>query len=264
MNEYFITYCFYLGLIVSLLIGFGFGFYFLVKSGWNNLSSKFGTYAFVPRFIGTPVHELGHLIFAVLTGSKIKRVKLFPKINARLRKSGGGYVEFSPRKGILGSISCFFSGIGPMLFCPFVIMVLMYFLMPELYAGMRNVFTQTKTLEQGNFMGVMGTVIQEFFGSFQFKMLEEWNFYLFLILAIPIANECILSAADVKNAGKGFILFAIVLLVLGYAISYFPSIAVAVNTGLAKGSSFFMCTLCLGLVFNLIHWGLGAIVHFLL
>ena len=95
-------------------------------------------------------------------------------------------------------------------------------------------------------------------------MLEEWNFYLFLILAIPIANECILSAADVKNAGKGFILFAIVLLVLGYAISYFPSIAVAVNTGLAKSSSFFLCILCLGLVFNLIHWGLGAIVHFLL
>lgn len=151
-----------------------------------------------------------------------------------------------------------------MLFCPFVIMVLMYFLMPELYGGMRNVFTQTKTLEQGNFIGVMGTVLQEFFGSFQFEMLEEWNFYLFLILAIPIANECILSAADVKNAGRGFIVFAMVLVVFGYTISYLPSIAVPVNTGLAKGSSFFMCTLCLGLVFNLIHWGLGAIVHYLL
>lgn len=264
MNEYFITYCFYLGLILALFIVFGFGFYFLVKSGWNHFSTKFGTYAFVPRFIGTPVHELGHLLFAVLTGSRIKKVRLFPKINSRLRSSGGGYVVFTPRDGMLGSISCFFCGIGPMIFCPFVIMILMYVLMPELYNGMKVVFTQSDIPVHNNLIQVIGDVLKGFFSSFRFEMLEEWNFYLFLILAIPIANECILSKADVKNAGRGFLVVVAVLITLGYIISWYTPVAVPVLTWLANGTSYFICVLCLGLVFNLIHWGLGRIISFLL
>lgn len=264
MNEYFISYCFYLGTVLVLLIGFGFGFHIIVKSGWKNLSSKFGTYAFVPRIIGTPVHEMGHLLFAVLTGSHIKGVKLFPKINSRLRSSGGGYVEFAPRHGLIGSISCFLCGIGPMVFCPFVIMVLMYFLMPDLYTGMITVFAQTDMLEQENLLMVIQNVVTGFFQSFRFEMLEEWNFYLFLLLAVPIANECVLSGADVKNAGKGFFLIVFLLLGAGYVMSWFPVVAVPVITVVAKGATFLMCVLCLGLVFNLIHWGVGMVVGWLL
>lgn len=264
MNEYFISYCFYLGLILALLIGFGFGFQILVRSGWHHLSSKLGMYAFLPRFIGTPVHELGHLLFAVLTGSKIREIKLFPKINSRLKTSGGAYVKFTPRNGILGSISCFLSGIGPMVFCPAVIMGLMYQLMPELYHGIMDVFVKTDVLEQENFLLVLRNVIVGFFGSFQFKMLEEWNFYVFLLLAIPIANECVLSQADIKNAGKGFFVLLIFMLLGGYLISWLPSIAVPVITVIAKGATFLLCVLSLGLVFNLIHWGWGLVVGWLL
>lgn len=264
MNEYFISYCFYLGMILMLLIGFGFGFHILVKSGWKNLSSKFGMYAFVPRIIGTPVHETGHLLFAVLTGSHIKEVKLFPKINSKLKQSGGAYVKFAPRNGLLGSISCFLCGIGPMLFCPFVVMVLMYFLIPELYDGMIAVFSQAKVMEHGNVFEMLRTVITGFFQCFHVEMFERWNIYVFLLLAVPIANECVLSGADVKNAGKGFILIILILLAAGFVISWFPVVAVPVITGIAKVATLLMCVLCLGLVFNLIHWIVGVVVSFLL
>lgn len=263
MKEYFISYCFYLGVIFAMLIGFGFGFYVLVKSGWNHLSAKFGTYAFLPRFIGTPVHELGHLIFAVLTGAKIKDVKLFPKISVRLRNSGGGHVKFIPRKGIIGSISCFFCGIGPMIFCPLVIVVLMHIFVPELYEGMKTIYQDTNLLNQQNFIQSLQSIITGFFGSFHFYMFEEWNFYIFLILAIPIANECILSSADVKSAGRGFFALLLILTGLGVLLSLIPFLAVPVISWLAKSASMLLCVLCLGLVFNLIHWGLGAIIHFL-
>ncbi len=264
MNEYFISYCFYLGLLIALLIGFGFGFHCLVKNGWDNLSSKFGMYAYLPRFIGTPIHELGHLFFAIITGSKILDVKLFPNINSRLKTSGGAYVKFSPRNGVLGSISCFLSGIGPMIFCPAVIMYLMYQLMPQLYDGIIGVLARTDILKQENLLLVIQSVICGFFGSFQVNMLKEWNFYVFLLLAIPIANECMLSKADIKNAGKGFSVLLILLLAGGFFISNFPAIAIPFITGIAKGTTFIMCVLCLGLVFNLIHWVWGILVRWLL
>ncbi|SES92810.1 Peptidase M50B-like [[Clostridium] polysaccharolyticum] len=249
---------------MALLIGFGFVFSFLVKSGWNNLGTKFGTYAFLPRFIGTPVHELGHLIFAALTGSKIHRIRLFPKISSRLRRSGGGYVEFTPRNGLLGSISRFFSGIGPMVFCPFVIMLLMYVLMPDLFSAMYMVFQKPEILSTDTILRTIGNIIQEFLSAFHFQMLEKWQFYVFLFLAVPIANECILSSEDVKNAGSGFLAMALVLAAGGYILSFFPSAALAVIHGLAKTSSLLICVLCFSLVFNLIHWILGHIVRYLL
>lgn len=264
MNEYFISYCFYIGLILVLLIGFGFGFHWLVLSGWKNFGQKFGVYAFLPRFIGTPVHEIGHLLFAVITGSHIKKVRLFPKISSRSRTSGGAYVEFAPRNSLLGSLSCFLSGIGPMIFCPFIIMVLMYVLAPQLYHGVIDVFVQVNTIDHDNLLHTINTVLRGFFSSFHLDMLEDLRFWGFLILAIPIANECVLSGADVKNAGKGFFMLLFLLVGIGLVVSLFPAVAVPVVTGLAKAASLLMCVLCLGLMFNLIHFVMGAIVGFLL
>lgn len=262
MNEYFITYCFYVGFLLSLLIVFGFGFHWLVTSGWKNFSKKFGSYAFVPRLIGTPVHEIGHLFFAVLSGSKIKRVKFFPKITRQ--GSGGAYVEFTPRKGLLGSLSCFLCGIGPMIFCPAAIMGLMYELVPTLFQSMIHVFSHVTIIEQDNVWIVIQNVLSGFFRSFRIEMLDEWQFWVFLVLAIPIANECVLSGADVKNAGRGFLMMVVILVASGFVLSFFPNMAAIVILALAKNSGLLLCTLCLSLVFNIIYFVLGQMVRLFL
>lgn len=262
MNEYFLTYCFYVGLLLTLLIVFGFGFHWLVISGWKNFSKRFGAYAFVPRLIGTPVHEIGHLIFAVLTGSKVKRVKLFPKITRQ--NSGGAFVEFTPKKGLLGSLSCFLCGIGPMIFCPSVIMVLMYELTPTLFQSILSVFSHVSIIDKDNVWDVILNVLQGFFGSFHVNMLEEWRFWFFLVLAIPIANECVLSGADIKNAGKGFLMLVLLLVAGGFVLSFFPEVSAIVILGLAKAAGLLLCVLSLALVFNIIYFFTGKMVSLFL
>lgn len=262
MNEYFITYCFYVGLLLSLLLVFGFGFHWLVTSGWKNFSKKFGPYAFVPRLIGTPVHEIGHLFFAVITGSEIKRVKLFPKITRQ--GSGGAYVEFKPKKGLAGSLSCFLCGIGPMIFCPAAIMGLMYELVPTLFHSMIHVFGHVKIIDQDNVWIVIQNVLSGFFRSFRIEMLDDWRFWVFLVLAIPIANECVLSGADVKNAGRGFLMLVILLVTIGLVLSFFPATSATVILALAKIAGILLCTLSLSLVFNIIYFLLGKMVKLFL
>lgn len=262
MNEYFITYCFYAGFLLSLLLVFGFGFHWLVTSGWKNFSKKFGPYAFVPRLVGTPVHEIGHLLFAVLTGSKVKRVKLFPKITRK--GSGGACVEFTPRKGLLGSLSCFLCGIGPMIICPATILCLMYELVPSLFRSIIQVIGHMKIIDPDNVWIVIQNVLLGFFRSFRIEMLDEWKFWVFLVLAIPIANECVLSGADVKNAGRGFLMLVMLLAAAGLVLSFFPATAAIVILALAKIAGLLLCTLSLSLVFNIIYFLLGKMVKLFL
>lgn len=264
MNQYFITYCFYIGFILFLFLAFGFGFHFLVVGGWKSFSSKFGAYAYLPRYIGTPFHELGHLLFAVLTGSKIKGIRLFPKMNRRNQTCGGGYVRFIPRNNLLGSISCFLSGIGPMIFCPFVILVSMYLLVPEFYLSVIRTISQIEYISRENIVDNTLHVLQSFFQCFHITMFENWQFWLFLLIAIPTANECVLSSADIYNAGRGFLVILCVLIGFGFLVSFQATFANEVIIGLAKASSLLLCTLCLSLVFNLIHFVAGKIVAFLL
>lgn len=258
MNEYLVSYSFYLLLILGLLVGFGFLFNQLVVSGWKKFGRIFGYRAFYPRFIGTLVHELGHLLFALITGSRINKVKLFPVIDRKNRSCGGAYVSFAPRHGLMGSFSLFLSGIGPMLFCPFVIMVLMYFLVPELYLGILNVIPQVSLIQSDNLAVVIRQVLYGFFGSFQPEMLTEWKFWLFLVLSVPIANECVLSGADIKSAGKGLIVLLVLLAIVGYALSFLSSICLLVVAGLKRTATFLICVFCLALMFNLLHWLLGT------
>lgn len=261
MNEYLVSYSFYLLLILGLLIGFGFLFNQLVVSGWKKFGRIFGCAAFYPRFIGTPVHELGHLLFALVTGSRIKKVKLFPVIDRKNRRCGGAYISFAPRRGLMGSFSLFLSGIGPMLFCPFVILVLMYFLVPELYLGILDIIRHVSVTQGDNLIIVIRQVVCGFFKSFQIKMLMEWKFWLFLIVSIPIANECVLSGADIKSAGKGLLVLAVLLVIAGYALSFLPSNCLLVVAALERITAFLICVLCLAFIFNLLHWLLATILN---
>lgn len=70
-------------------------------------------YLYLFGWIGTAVHELGHLIFALLFGHQISNVKLF-SFNANNPQQG--YVKHSfNKKNIYQNLGNFLIGIGPIL-----------------------------------------------------------------------------------------------------------------------------------------------------
>lgn len=166
--------------------------WFLVLFGW----------------LGTTVHELGHIVFCFLFGHRIIGVNFF---NLDLRSNLRGHVIHSYNPDSLAQrIGNFFIGIGPIILGPLTIFLTARFLL-----GVNMVAPfDAITLENISFDSLNGIVnlvlnlLQATFagliGIFNGQNLLDWRFYVFLYVTFAVGSAVTLSPPDIEGAFSGF------------------------------------------------------------
>lgn len=202
--------------ITGMIILIGFLLGILRNSSIRNFQRGFGSKAvMITGFIGVPIHELSHAIFAVIFGHKIVDIKLLQKPD-----SNGvmGYVNHSyNRNSVYQQAGNFFIGIAPIFGGVVSIILFMRFIIPEAYNKfihilIKNLYIETlnKNIIEGilvSYGGLIKTV-------FSLKNFEKPLFYVFLFAAISISSHISLSKADIKGAFNGLSVIFFLLLVL--------------------------------------------------
>lgn len=204
MLHYFIQFNIKI-LLVLLLFGYIMGK--ARQSAWRNFSKTGHGYFILDFFnlIGTPVHELSHLLFALLFGYHIDKVCLYRRVKTA-KKNGGtlGFVNMHHTGSTLfqkfqRDTGLFFIGVGPLLLPPLLLFVVGTFLPEHLL--------------------VLPSAFQEGPDSF-FKALHQLNStdiiimfaYLYAIIGISMNME--LSRPDLHMAIKGVLFLELLLFLL--------------------------------------------------
>ncbi len=155
-------------------------------------------------WLGTPFHELGHYLFAVLFRHKINAIALF-KPN---KETGGlGHVDHSYKKSsIYQTLGNFFIGAAPMIFGTGILFLLLFFLLQN-GKEIITLLVDART----SYMSLLATMPSIFGMIFAKANLVTWQFWLFLYLSFAISSHIAPSKQDRKGMWSGF--FWIVLMV---------------------------------------------------
>jgi hypothetical protein len=169
----------------------------------------------VTAWIGTPIHEIGHLIQCIIWRHKVTSIKLL-----QTKDPNGvlGYVkhQYNPNS-LYQQIGNFFIGIGPIISGIGMIILAMYFLVPQSFTTLQNQIHQSAAGEKldiqmlqtlGEAVLVMGKSL------FTMENLLEPAFWIFVILAICISSHIALSKADIDNSSQGLWTIFLFLIVL--------------------------------------------------
>ncbi|WPC43088.1 hypothetical protein [Clostridium sp. JS66] len=197
-------------ILIGLILGV------LRNNSIKNFQKSFGSNAvMITGFIGVPIHELSHAIFAVLFGHKITKIKLLQKPD---ENGVMGYVQHGyNQNSIYQQIGNFFIGIAPIFGGVFSIIGLMKFIIPRAYNSFINILFRSLHITVLN-KSIIEGIINSYLGLikviFSLKNFENPYFYVFLFISICISSHISLSSADIKGASRGLCVIFIILLIL--------------------------------------------------
>ncbi len=159
-------------------------------------------------WLGTIVHELGHVIFCLIFGHKITAMKLF---SPDLETGTVGYVRNSYNsKNLYQLVGNFFIGIGPIILGTAIIFLLSYLLLginPFKLAGNSNMassYIPSWDALMQIFQILWTSSTSLLFELFSRHNLSGWQLYVFIYLTFAIGSSITLSLPDLKVALKGF------------------------------------------------------------
>lgn len=179
---------FVFGLILSKLQEWTHGVY-RAGVGWKGI--------LLTAWIGTPIHELGHVFFAKLFRHRIVSISLF-KPNERT--GGLGHVNHSyNEKNVYQKIGNFFIGAAPLIWGGIALGLLLYFCVPN---G-RDIFAATQIAPVS--VTVVGqsiwNILQLLFSPENF---HHWYFFAFLYVSFCVASHMAPSKEDRRGMWRGF------------------------------------------------------------
>ena len=193
-----------IGLILGI-IGNRANFYIQRVFGWKGIM--------LTAWIGTPVHESGHLLMCYLFRHNVKEFKLL----ALKRKDGVlGYVQHGwEPKSLYQNIGNFFIGMGPIFSGTAALILGMYLLLPDSFSSFSNFLALEPTRLDSEILGQIFMLTAELFGSiFSAENVSNLNFWIYFALAIGISSHIALSKEDLKGASRGFVtIFSFIFLV---------------------------------------------------
>lgn len=171
------------------------------------LSDTFGFNAVrMTAFIGTPVHELGHVLMCLIFGHKVERVRWFPdrKSSAAL----GSVAHTYNRKSFYQKLGLVFISIGPMFSGLGFIMLVMCFCFPE---ALSACLAAAKGATSGGASAVAECVKAFFVGAFGGST-ATWVRVIGALLICFVCLHLELSRADIKNGLAGLPCYAVIAL----------------------------------------------------
>ena len=201
---------------VIILVGFALGK--LRNATLTNFQkTSGGKVVALTAFIGVPIHELGHLIFAIIFRHKIGKVRL---LQFKRNDNTLGYVEHSSNPlSIYQQLGNFFIGIGPIIGGTLSIILLMRLLLPSLYQQFIELSILNLDIDSLNmtvFVDILSSYGKIMSNMFNFENITNLNFIIFLLLSISISSHISLSKPDIQGAFKGLFLFYILVVAFNY------------------------------------------------
>ncbi|HYE59994.1 MAG TPA: hypothetical protein VEA18_02310 [Candidatus Kapabacteria bacterium] len=212
MVSTFFTHLFYtVSFQIASLFGIFFvlGFLLSILTQWTNALYRrsIGWKGILwTAWIGTPIHEMGHVLFAKLFRHRIGHVSLFQPNEAT---GGLGHVGHSyDTRSLYQRIGNFFIGAAPLLFGSLVLYLLLSFLVPN--GSIAFSALRTYAVTGDGFFPALHTFFLTLFSS---ENIRAWEFWVFLYVSFSIAVHSVPSAQDRKGMWHGF-LFLIFLLII--------------------------------------------------
>lgn len=200
--------------IVGIFIVVGFILGLLEKYSNTFLRRAYGEKGILwTALIGTPIHEIGHLLMCLIFKHRVTKVKFFQRNDPN---GVLGYVEHSYHPGSLYQrIGNFFIGIGPIFSGIGAIMLSMYLLVPNTYQAFLSYLNKEMTAGS-----ITKETIQTTFNAcwilwnslFSIENIQNPLFWLFLVLSISISSHIALSPADIQELKNGCIAILVLLL----------------------------------------------------
>ena len=164
-------------------------------------------------WIGTPIHELGHLLMCYLFRHKVGKFKL---VDLKARDGVLGYVNHEwNKKSLYQNIGNFFIGMGPIFSGTAALILGMYIFLPDSTATFSSYMTFNPGMSEPYLFTKIFTLIVELFESiFSVQNLTSIRFWIYFAFAIGISSHIALSLEDLKGAGRGLVtIFFFIMLV---------------------------------------------------
>ena len=248
-----------------------FGFIFNVIENKNNqliqrsLGEKFIIFT---GFIGTVVHEVSHLIMALIFNHKIVKVELF---RPRKYKEDGilGFVKstYNPNS-IYQQVGNFFIGIAPMIFGTLTIWLLFIIFSNNIYTmflNYMNIGLYTNYLQSSNYSGFFNLLVHDVFlllkTIFSFDYIFNVNHLIMLFLIYSISTHMTLSLADLKGSFKGLLVCFIVVFVITFLGKILGVSNIFTSSIVFKINLYIFLFLMLGLFFSLLTLFISFIIN---
>ncbi len=204
-------------------IGLALGMQFLAGTIQRLAYRTLGRGLFLGLFgwLGTTVHELGHLVFLLLFGHQIVEVQFF---NPDPYAPQLGYVNarYDPNS-VYQNIGKFFAGIGPILFGTLLIYL----------AAVEGAWAFATSLLRVDY-------------------LLDWHWYAFLYLAFAIGSSIRLSPADIQGATSGFLTILGLMLLFNLATLWMADATATILGMMSTFYGFFYAITSIALVMNLV------------
>jgi hypothetical protein len=242
------------------LIIFGLLIHIVSQLTFKSLQKALGMKGvYLVAWLGTPIHELGHLLFCIIFLHKVETVKFFEPdpLTGTL-----GYVSHTwSRKNPWQVLGNFFIGVGPVMLGCTILFALFYLLIPGSSGVWNSIITEAGQIDSGYSIGDYFNVFKESIlpilkSIFTVENPGQWQFWVFLYLAICVSANIRISWDDLKLTLSGLGCVAMPFLIINL-------IAMLAGTG---SEEFFPVTASsLGIVYSLFILALVmAIIGFVL
>jgi hypothetical protein len=226
------------------------------------------TFLYVFGWLGTSIHELGHVVFAVIFAHKIDKIKLFTPHSG---KSLGRVEHRYNSKNAYQTVGNFFIGIGPILLGTFLLYVIsrLLFNLDVFSVAIRNdVAIQTNIFYGLSDFKLTATHVWKSIWECSEFILSGpnttwWKLLLFFYLFYSIGSSITLSVSDIKGASKGFLYFSVLLLLFNLITLWMGHFLInwLVQISYYFSGFYFLILLSVGL--NLVFVLLLMLIHFL-
>ncbi|WP_410510232.1 hypothetical protein RSJ42_08975 [Methanosarcina hadiensis] len=212
-------------------------------------------------WIGTPVHESGHLLMCYLFKHRVSEFKLF---SLKPRDGVLGYVNHSwNSKSLYQNIGNFFIGMGPIFSGTAALILGMYLFLPDSFATFANYLAlDPQQPDSQTLSGILVLTVQLFKSIFSAENLVSLNFWIYFTLAIGISSHIALSKEDLKGTGRGLMtIFTFILLVNVFALLLNADIS-GFFTSILALNVYLLAFSMVSVVFSLIRLILSGFAYF--
>lgn len=205
---------------IGILIAFGFLNELFIRLFTKVLGPSSYKVQIVTGAIGTPVHEAGHALFCLIFAHKITAIKLY---DPSPENGVMGYVRHSyNEKNFYQVIGNFFIGIGPLVLGSLVLLGLFALMVNDSFQNIAFIIS-LRAAGKASFLSLFMVLGDVFVEVFSVANLGNVLWWLFMIIACPIALHMNLSASDIKGGWQGLLftvgLLAVVSIIVG-AVSF--------------------------------------------
>lgn len=255
--------------ILGIFVIFGFIFNLIENKNNQLIQQALGEKVIIfTGFIGTVVHEISHMIMALIFNHKIVKVELF---RPRKYKEDGilGFVRstYNPNS-IYQQVGNFFIGIAPMIFGTLTIWLLFIIFSNNIYTmflNYMNIGLYTNYLQSSNYSGFFNLLGHDVFlllkTIFSFDYIFNVNHLIMLFLIYSISTHMTLSLADLKGSFKGLLVCFIVVFVITFLGKILGLSNIFTSSIVFKINLYIFLFLMLGLFFSLLTLFISFIIN---